>query len=152
MKRNYSEGTWFAVPLRKGGYAVGIVARASRACILAYFFGPRREAIPRLDEILNLNAASAISVLRVGTLGLINKEWPIIGEAQSFNRSNWPMPVFIRREILPPFKKWRVYYLDADPKKRIREELETDDGADLPTDSLSGYGAAEIKLTKLLIS
>lgn len=44
----YREGTWFALPLRKGGYAVGVVARmAPRGrIILAYFFGPKRNQIP----------------------------------------------------------------------------------------------------------
>ena len=33
---NDREGKWFAVPLREGGgYAIGIVARASRSGILA---------------------------------------------------------------------------------------------------------------------
>ncbi len=35
----YSEGTVFSVPLRQGGYAKGIVARAApqEACIFGYF-------------------------------------------------------------------------------------------------------------------
>ena len=30
MKVNYSEGTWFAVPLCSGGFGVGIAARTTK--------------------------------------------------------------------------------------------------------------------------
>jgi hypothetical protein len=150
MKRNYEEGTWFAVPLRSGGYGFGLVARAKNGCILAYFFGPRQKSLERLKQLALLNAKSAITVLRIGDLGLIRGEWPIIGKLPSWNRSDWPMPAFIRREPLPPFKNWRVYYADDDPTKVVREELESNDRCELLPAVLSGSGAAEIKLTQLL--
>jgi hypothetical protein len=149
FKINYKEGMWFAVPLRCGGYGIGLVARAKKACILAYFFGPRRESVPTLDEVSVLKANSAVAVLRVGDLGLLNGEWPVIGETPSFKCSDWPMPIFIRREPVT-FKNWLVHFSDTDPNKRIREVAAPNDRSDLPEDSLSGYGAAEIKLTKLL--
>lgn len=44
MARNYREGSRFAVPLRQGGYAVGLVARVNpRGVLLGYFFGPRHD-------------------------------------------------------------------------------------------------------------
>ena len=150
MKVNYTEGTWFAIPLRNSGYGIGVIARAKRGCILAYFFGPRRKSVPELDEISKLKAGSAITVLRVGDLGLIRGEWPIIGKTQLWDRSKWAMPVFIRREPLPPFRNWRVYFSDTDPTKRIKQELELNERPDLPPDSLSGSGAAEIILTVML--
>jgi hypothetical protein len=149
-KINYKQGTYFAVPLRGGGYGIGVVARAKKACILGYFFGPRREFIPKLDEVLMLEPNSAVSVLRVGDLGLVKGEWPIIGEAKSWKQENWPMPVFIRREPIT-LRNWLVYYSNTDPSKVISEVRETHDRPDLLPDSLSGYGAAEIKLTKLLV-
>jgi hypothetical protein len=65
------------------------------------------------------------------------------------------MPIFIRRESLltsptPTFRNWLVYYSDTDPSKRINEVREANDRPDLLPDSLLGYGAAEIELTKLL--
>jgi hypothetical protein len=149
MKRNYKEGTWFAVPLRKGGYGIGVVARAKRTCVLAYFFGPRRESVPQFEEIAKLTAHSAVAKLRVGDLGLINGEWPVIGHSL-LKHTDWPVPVFVRRERFPPYKNWLVYYSDTDPNERINEVPESNDRPDLPADSLSGYGAAETKLTKLL--
>jgi len=41
---SYSEGDWFAVPLRGGGFAAGVIARAmprKEGVLLGYFFGPR---------------------------------------------------------------------------------------------------------------
>src|SRR5580658_8156552 len=82
MKLPNREGTLFAVPLRGGGFAVGVVARATNKgkVILCYFFGPRRDSIPALNDMVKLKPESAICVLRIGDLGLINGEWPIIGE------------------------------------------------------------------------
>jgi hypothetical protein len=153
LKVNYKEGTWFAIPLRRGGgYGIGVVARAKKPCVLAYCFGPRREFVPKLDEVLKLKADSCLTVLRIGDLGLVSGRWPITGNDPLWIRSDWPMPVFIRREILPPFRNWRVYYSDTDPNEVIKEELEPSDRLELPEDILSGYGAAEIRLTKLLAS
>jgi hypothetical protein len=55
MKLPYSEGSVFVVPLRKGGCARGVIARASRRgrVILGYFFGPRfaSAAGVKLDDL-----------------------------------------------------------------------------------------------------
>ena len=140
------------MPLRNGGFAVGLVARSTKRgkILLAYFFGPRREFVPRIDEVASLGVEHALAVWRVGDLGLIQGDWPIIGKLDSWQRSDWPMPHFIRRELLPPYRNWRVYFSDADPAKRIKEEPETSARPELPDDGLWGAGAAEIKLTELL--
>jgi Immunity protein 26 len=152
MKLPYREGTWFAVPLRDGGFAAGIVARAAKKgeVLLCYFFGPRRQSVPRLAEVEKLPAKSACLVIKVGDLGLIRGNWPIIGELASWNRSNWPMPVFIRREMLPPYVNWLVFLSDTDPAKTIKEERTPHDRPDLREESLFGYGAAEMELSKIL--
>jgi hypothetical protein len=149
LKIKYKEGTWFGIPLEGGGYGVGVAARAKRHIVLAYFFGPRRETLPRLDEISKLKPSVAVTVLRVGDLGLVRGEWPIIGNDPSWNRSEWPMPIFIRYEPIT-LRKWLVFYSDLDPGKRLEEVLEPNDRPDLPRDSLSGSGAAEFELTQLL--
>jgi hypothetical protein len=47
-----SEGDGFAVPLRDGGYAIGVVARMDRkGSVLGYFFGPRYDEPPKLAEV-----------------------------------------------------------------------------------------------------
>jgi hypothetical protein len=149
MKPCYYEGTWFAIPLRRGGYGVGVVARAKNKCALAYFFAPRLKSVPKIDEISNLRANVAIAAFRVGDLGLLNGDWPIIGNSSSWNRDDWPMPIFIRREPIT-LRNWLVIFSDTDPTKRIKEIEEPTDRPDLRSDSLYGYGAAEIEMTKIL--
>lgn len=150
MKLPYQEGTWFGVPLRQGGFAVGLVARASSKgkIILCYFFGPRRAVVPELEELAPLKPDDAIRVFRVGDLSLIRNEWPIVGVTLNWKRSEWPMPPFVRRNELSR-KAWRVYYSDGDLSRTDREEPEPYDSK-LEADALLGAGAAEQVLTILL--
>lgn len=153
MKVNYSEGTWFAVPLRNGGFGVGVVARATRAggVILVYLFGPRRKTVPSVSEVAALHPSSAAKVWRVGDLNLINGTWPIIGEARGWQRSLWAMPRFVRADELSR-RAWSVQYADDDPNRVAFEEPIPFGKSDLDRDSVLGAGAAEIVLTKLLDS
>lgn len=148
----YKEGTWFAVPLRSGGYAVGVAARVAPKgrILLTYFFGPKRESIPPLEELKSLTGEKAALVLMTGDLHLINGKWPIIGQAVTWNRSEWPMPKFVRHEEFTN----RVYlleYSDDDPSTLIKQtRIKEEESKNLQEDISSGSGAAEIKLTKLL--
>lgn len=147
---SYSEGTVFLVPLRKGGYARGLIARsdAKRLMLLGYFFGPRlasREAA----VLTGLDPTEAILRVRFGALGLRNGEWTILGTAPNWNRSEWTIPDFARRDPLGRMKSWRVHYSDSDPSLR-EAEYPVEDDSGLATDSLYGYGAVEIELTKLI--
>ena len=150
MKLPYREGTMFGVPLRQGGFAVGLVARATAKgkVILCYFFGPSRSVVPVLAEVELLKPSDAIRVVRVGDLSLIRGQWPIIGQAKSWNRSEWPMPTFVRHDSLSR-KAWRVYHSDIDPNLIDREEPEQYENT-FEDDGLYGAGAAELVLTKLL--
>lgn len=147
----YKEGTWFGVPLRKGGYAVGLVARHSRegVTVLAHFFGPKRERLPTLDEMTELRPEQASLVCIVGDLGLINGSWPIIGESAHWVREAWPVPAFTSRDDLTK-TAWRVRYSDEDPAIELsRERIGYEPG--LPdTDGSYGAGAAEKLLSHLL--
>jgi hypothetical protein len=153
MKLPYKEGTWFAVPLRDSGFAIGLVARATRrgGVILCYFFGPNRTSVPSLADVEPLRRDDALCAWSIGNLHFIEGKWPIIGESTSWSREEWPMPQFIRREDFSG-RAWRVYYSDQDPNKVIREEAESYDCETLETDSLRGAGAVEIALSKILLS
>lgn len=141
MKLPYREGSWFALPLRQGGFAVGVVARAGSEgkVILGYFFGPRRTSVPTIAEVENLMPSSAIHVVRFGDLSLMRGEWPILGESTSWKRADWPMPPFVRRSDLSR-NAWRVHYSDSDPNSIDREEPEPYEST-LGRDSVSGSGA-----------
>lgn len=149
-KHPYSEGSVFLIPLRKGGYARGVVARSDPkgAILFGYFFGPRL-ASPDDSTLDDLDPRNAILRAMFGALGLRNGKWPILGIAPGWDRSNWRIPDFARRDPLGRMKSRRVRYSDADPSHR-EAEYPIEDDSGLAADSLYGYGAVEIKLTKLL--
>ena len=150
MKLPYSEGTVFLVPLRNGGYARGVVARATREGkgLFGYFFGPRL-ASPAVATLDGLDPGKATLRLIFGDLGLMNGEWAVLGTVPDWDRSKWPMPDFVRRDPLGKRKPVLVRRSDTDPM-RVEAEYAIEDDSGLATDALSGYGAVEIKLTKLL--
>src|SRR5262245_62007255 len=114
-KLPYEEGTWFAVPLRQGGYGVGRVARHAPAgkMILVYLFGPKRDQLPALDELDQLEPNEAVKVRQASDLGLLDGSWPIIGDSPRWERDRWPIPACIRRDELGG-TAWRVVYSDDD--------------------------------------
>lgn len=149
----YREGSWFAVPLQGGGHAVGVVARRAPAgrIMLAYMFGPKRDVLPSLDELDTLRPEQALRRLRTGDMALLNERWPMLGDSEHWQRDEWPMPSFIRRnESLQ--RAWRATYADADPAKLDREESVPFDTPGLESDSLYGYGATELLMSKLLLT
>ena len=150
-KFSYTEGDWFAVPLRDSGYALGLVARMDgEGGILGYFFGPGREPLPSIEDIVNLSASQAILIRHCGDTGLIRGTWPIIGRTLTWSRMDWPLPAFARIAL---DESWalRVEYSEADINVVLREVLVSlEEAHHLPEDGVSGYGALEIRLTKLL--
>ena len=83
MATPYREGSMFAVPLRSGGYAVGIISRVSAdnsGGLLGYFFGPKLAAMPNGQISSDLKSTNALRVLRFGDLLLLNQAWSVIGE------------------------------------------------------------------------
>ena len=147
----YSDGDWFAVPLRDGGgYGVGVVARHDRrGGVIGYLFSLRSEDVPSLDDVAGLRPSDAIRVMRFGDLGLIKGQWPILGKLEDWRPEDWPIPAFGRRE--PTGRAFRVIYTAEDLRGPVREEPISDEECDrLPRDALSGAGAVELVLTQLL--
>ena len=148
-RNKYPEGTIFAVPLRIGGFARGLVARVNprAACVFGYFFGPK---LPELcqGDATDFKPNSAIARLICGDLGLINGEWQIFGQLPDWQRHEWGMPDFVRRDTIGK-RAWRVRYSDVDPSQVVGE-APVDFDSDLPNNLSSGYGAVELKLTALL--
>lgn len=151
MRPVYQEGDWFAVPLQSGGFGVGLIARAnSNGGLLGYFFGPRRAAVPPLNDLLGLSARDAVLVRKLSHLGLKNGKWPLLGRLDNWDPGQWPMPVFIRQEELSG-RSFRVFYDPQDPNRLLREELvPLGDPAQGPEDGLMGAEFTEIRLSRLL--
>jgi hypothetical protein len=150
MKLPYSEGSVFLVPLRGSGYARGVVARSGPQgkVLFGYFFGPRLRSTEDAD-MNGLHPSEAVLCLRFGDLGILRKEWPIVGSVADWNRENWQMPRFVRRDPLGRLKPRVVEYSDNDPNVVLAEWV-VECEPDLPTNSLSGYEAVSIKLDNLL--
>jgi hypothetical protein len=150
-KVSYREGDWFAVPLRDGGFAVGVIARANPGgVLLGYFFGPPRPEIPELQDVACLRPGDAVLVRKFGHLGIVQGKWPLLGRMDGWGRRDWPTPVFVRYEQLTG-RSFRVFYDDDDPNRVLREEKiapgEEEQG---PKDGLMGAGFAEAALTQIL--
>jgi hypothetical protein len=146
----YKEGTWFAMPLRNGGYAVGRVARHSGdGCILGYFFAPRRDTVPSLVEVEHLEPLSAIKILMVGDLGFIEGSWQVIGNSATWEREKWPIPFFMRTDDIGKVS-WRVIYSDDNLYTPAKEERIPYNSSGYEDAGLYGSGAAEIAVTQLL--
>ena len=147
----YAEGDWFAVPLRNGGYGLGLIARVGPGgVLLGYFFGPRRSDLPGLADVIRLGALDAVLVRKFSHLGIANGTWPIVGHLDGWNRDLWPMPVFIRYEELTG-RSFNVTYDNNDPSLLVGES-QIAPGAEEqgPKDGLMGAGFAEKVLTNLL--
>jgi hypothetical protein len=150
IKLPYSEGTVFVLPLRKGGFARGVVARMDgKGGILGYFYGPKYQSIGEANQIKDISPLNTIFRGIFGDPGLINGEWTIIGQIENWNREKWPMPLFIRTDELSK-KAWLSEY-DENTFKCVSEtKVDPIYKSRYPEDGSWGYGAIEIHLTKLL--
>jgi len=150
-KQKYEEGDWFAVPLRNGGYALGVVARLDgNGGIIGYFFGPKYYAPPSLDEVTDKTASNAILVSNFGDLGLRRGKWKRIGKDPRWDRNQWPIPPFVRTDAVSGVHRKAIYTEDNLNTERALLPCSLVEAATLPRDGIAGYGAVEIKLTKLL--
>jgi len=152
MKRlPYTEGDLFAVPLRDHGYAVGLIARSAPhgRVLFGCFFGPRHAGIPTLSELQSFLPQDAILRCRFGDLNLMERKWPVLGQMPGWERDTWQMPPFIRHEPLTG-RKFQVIYADADPNSVASETKLPAEAEIEPKDGMSGAGATELEITKLL--
>lgn len=150
--RSPVEGTWFAVQLDSGGHGVGVVARTARkGPFLGYFFGPREEAAPALAQVVQLRATEAAFVGMVGDLLLVDGTWPQIGVEPDWRRERWPMPVFLREDLLVDNRVFIIEYTEDDPGREVRERrLVGSAPVGAICDGLFGAGLASTRLTEAI--
>jgi hypothetical protein len=151
----YNEGQWFAIPLRNGGFAIGIVVRGSYKTKggLGYFFGPKYEEIPGDEETLEKDPQESTLIAQFGDLGIITGSWPLIKSSRSFTKEDWPIPKFGSPNPLVPQKAFIREYKQNNSGSLvlIRETVvDAKEIAGMPIDSLMGGGSIEIRLTNLL--
>jgi hypothetical protein len=149
-KLPYKEGDWFAVPLRKGGCGVGVVARCDgKGTVLGYFFGPKRRRLPELGDLSDLEPGRADLIEMFGDLGLLKGEWKVLGSLPNWDRAKWLVPRFARTESILGLTELIEY--SEDTLQEVRSiRCSPEKARQYPEDGLAGYGAVEIRLTKLL--
>jgi hypothetical protein len=147
----YREGNVFAVPLRDGGFGIGVAARMDgKGAVLGYFFDRRYGRPPGIADVGDLSALDAVLVQIFGDLGLVRGTWPVIGPLPDWRREGWPMPAFGRHEELTG-RYFRVEYSDDDPNSRPRETpISQEEFERLPEDGAAGFGFIEARLNRLL--
>ncbi len=146
----YSEGDVFVLPLRDGGFARGVIARTSGAGVaFGYFFGPRLRHASEARMDGGLAAGSAILVGKFGDLGLLNGSWTVFDRVAPWVREDWPMSWLGRYEA-GASEGFRSLYDEATFRclKEVKAPIE--ELIELPYDRTMGYGAAEMRLTRLL--
>ena len=91
-------GTWFALPLPSGGYALGLVVRRAEGRIpkriFCYFFGPRVGSAKDFSLPVTTTAANRIFFARTDDRAFKNGRWIVIEQIDQFNGDLWPMPPF----------------------------------------------------------
>lgn len=144
-------GEWFAVPLKNGTWAGGLVASSSKNGVLAgYFFGPARTELPDLHDFIGAQPGEAILVARFTHLGLRNGSWPILGTLRDWNPEEWSPPGFIRHEELSG-RTFRVHYDETDPAIPLRQEqVRLGDVQGEPEDGSMGHIFVQQRLSRLL--
>ncbi|WP_295913306.1 Imm26 family immunity protein [uncultured Xanthomonas sp.] len=147
---NYKEGSVFSIPLEKNCFSVGVVARVAPqgGVLLAYFFGELYRSLPSLMDVENLKASDASKCWLIGDLALLNCDWPILGGLKEWERVHWPVPVFVREEVIS-HRAWLVYLSDSNPAAVEREVLVKEKPIDMGNWSVLGYGFVQFKLKKL---
>ena len=145
-----SEGEVFDLPLRRGGWCTGLIARASRdgVCV-AYFYGPRREQPPAADELVMPPPGDAILIARFGVSAFASGTWKVRGTASNWDRDRWRPLEFVE---MPPFGGARVVvYDDKDPNQVVAERRpQSGEAARLPDGDLHGYGIIRNHIDDLL--
>lgn len=150
--QSYEEGDWFLTPLRCGGDALGLIARHARGGgMLCYFFAPRLAEAPRQTELdIRRPAESAILICRCGITKLRSGAWQVIGKVRNWRRSDYPVPYFVPGALQSRAGMQGVIVYDDDMRDRRRVDVELQPGALVSEDVMSGAGAVEVHLTRIL--
>ncbi|MBN4064812.1 hypothetical protein JYU04_03650 [Dehalococcoides mccartyi] len=92
---SYSEGDFFAVPLKSGEFGIGIaVCIGPKRTIVARFFSPVRSEIPEIDELEHLTEDDSIHIEHFRDSSLRDGSWKIIGQHPEWDSYEWPIPRF----------------------------------------------------------
>jgi hypothetical protein len=93
-------GWWFAIPLRRGGYAAALIARnRPSSMMLVYPLDRHFSSLPSQADLDGLSHADFLHPKVMTTNRLREGKWSMLFRFPSFAREEWPLPVQFR---VPP--------------------------------------------------
>lgn len=150
-RARYAEGDCFAVPLRDSGFGVVAVARKRRrgGYFFGYFFGPRRDHVPTMEELGKLEPDAATYLKFCDNSPLEEQRWPRIGPLPGWDRTRWPIPPLSQLNPLssPP---WAKLIFSDDGLEYRSVPATKEEYLQLPSYGIDFEGAAVNDLTWLI--
>jgi hypothetical protein len=150
MKKNSLVGKLFVVPLKGGGFSVGLVARQDKNILLGYFFDTYFLEQPSTIESFVIDKNNVCLICLFGILRLKNKEWTIIGDLPNWDKNEWSVPIFKQKDLLLD-----IYYAinyDDDLNEVSRIKISEECAKTLYKSSIHGPGLVESILSNKLQS
>jgi hypothetical protein len=148
MKNNNFVGKVFVVPLKNGGFSIGLVARQDKNILLGYFFNTYFFEKPITVKDLIINKSNICLICLFSILGLKNNEWTVIGSLPDWNKDEWAVPMFKQKDPLLD-----IYYAinyDDSLNEISKIKMSKEDANKLYNGGIYGYGIVESILTKII--
>ena len=139
------------MPLCDGGFALGVVARLDKKKgVLGYFFAPKYSSVDEIVITTDIIPEKTIHVKNFGDLGLVTNELKIIGKISPWNREDWAIPIYGFTDMLINWGELRYYTEKELGTFSFLKRVSIEEARSYPPSGLSGSGAVEIYLNKLL--
>lgn len=149
-------GTLFVLPLPKGGYLLGLVARIEPSLrkksrlMFCYFFGPRVSDARDIHRPIAKSPSERVYWGIVDDFALRTGRWIVVEHLHGFDSNVWPMPPFRRPQIFGGGPGWaRKYFLTTYDEVKLSAKglgvgpVLIDDKSLYPFDESAGYIAME---------
>lgn len=153
-RQKIDEGCLFTIFVNDGGHCfVGLLVRKPpRGAVpvaIAYFYGPfsTTPLVSSLSEYVEQH--KPVLILRVGIRLLKNGGWKIVGQLKEWNRDRWPLPSFMKKDLVSGTTYLVQVNDDAPAEDRAVTAVSGPHDPDSPIDILTGPEAAEALLSKL---
>jgi hypothetical protein len=147
-KIKFKEGQVFAVPLRQGGYVLGILVREYIKITLGYFFNKIYPTIPDKVDKSEISIDKIALIALFSSMGIEDGYWPLVETNLLFKKGDWPIPLMKMQDPLTE-KYYSVLFdetLINDERKLISEEI----AQKLFDHSLHGYVSLEKKVSTIM--
>lgn len=124
----YPPGTMFSLPLERGGYGLGIIARitpwpSNRMCLMyVYGFGKVYDSPPSAEEARQLTFEDAVAVGTGRDAPLRKGWWHVVHQMEPFDPEEWPVAPQIA-QVLPSPDGPITYDLVRPPRVELIEDM-----------------------------